>query len=330
MAENIDKENMIKVLDNFWKQCEEASMLGNDIKVSFPINGIIFCGMGGSAIPGDIIKSYIELSYPVEIVRDYKIPAWADKNTLVFIASYSGNTEEALSCFKSAKAKGTKIVCITSGGKLKKFCEDSKTPLIIVPSGIQPRDAIGYQTLPLLNVLINSKIISSTAKDDIKDMVGLLRKDIKEEAEALAKKLVNKIPLIYSSDRMVSVARAWKTKINENAKAQAFFNVFPEMNHNEMVGFTNLKADYYAIFIDDKDDHPRIKKRMEITKKLLNEKRCPVLILKLTGPNRLARIFSCILLGSYVGYYLALEYGTDPTPVKMVEDLKKELGEYIK
>jgi glucose/mannose-6-phosphate isomerase len=121
------------------------------------------------------------------------------------------------------------------------------------------------------------------------------------------------------------MAKVWKAKINENAKCPAFFNEFPELNHNEMVGFTRLNGNYYVIMMEDEEDHERIKRRMEVTKGLLQKQGCPVLLMKITGKDRLARIFSTVLLGSYVGYYLALEHGVDPTPVTMVEDLKKTL-----
>ena len=328
-ASKIDKENMISVLDNFWKQCDDASRLGKNIVVGLPVNGIVICGMGGSAIPGDIIQSYIDVSYPIIVNRGYDIPRWVDKKTLVFVISYSGNTEESLSCFRQAKLKEAKIVGISSGGKLEKFCFQGSVPFIKVPSGIQPRDASGYLTLPLLNVLNSSRIINMPS-DEYEGLMKSLAKDYHDKAEELAKKLVNKIPIIYASGRMACVARAWKTKINENAKVQAFWNEFPELNHNEMVGFTDLKGDFFVIMIEDEKDHPRVAKRMKITAGLLKSKGCHVLTMKVSGKNRLSNIFSTILMGSYVGYYLALEYGTDPSPVVLVENLKKDLGEYIK
>lgn len=327
--DSIDKENMLGVLDNFWRQCEESLQLGKNIKVDKPINGIIFCGMGGSSYPGEIVKGYVDLDIPVEVIRDYTVPKWANKDTLIFIISYSGNTEESLSCFKSAKARGSKIVCIASGGNLAVMCERTGTNIVNIPSGIQPRSATGYMTIPILNILSRSRIIEDQT-DKIVRMINILKKDVKENAKNLAKRLVDKVPIIYTSTKLISVAKMWKVAINENAKAQAFFNALPEANHNEINGFVNKRADFFCIFIEDADDHPRIKKRMEVTKDLMQEWECHTLILKLTGSNPLARIFSAILMGQYVGYYLALEYETDPTPVEMVKGLKKKLGVYIK
>ncbi|MBI4149815.1 bifunctional phosphoglucose/phosphomannose isomerase [Candidatus Woesearchaeota archaeon] len=324
MPAEIDKEHMIDVLDNFWKQCETASQFGLDGKINPPVNAIVIAGMGGSALPGEILRAYLGTKMLIYSCRDYNLPEWANKNTLVFCVSYSGNTEETLSTYKDARKRGCKLVCIASGGKLSDACVRDKVPFVRVPGGIQPRDAIGYMTIPILNILMASKIISKNA--DTTHVTSALKTVDKEKAQEIAKKLFNKIPIFYSSRRMAALAMIWKIKVNENAKCQAFFNVFPEMNHNEMVGFTHMKGDFYIIMMEDEEDSDHIKKRMEITKHLLQKQGCPVLLLKITGKNRLARIFSTLLLGAYVGYYLALEYKIDPSPVVMVEELKKMLA----
>ncbi len=314
---------MIAVLDRFWKQCDEASTLGLSVKIDPPVNAIIIAGMGGSAIPGDVLRSYLGNKIMIHSCRDYSLPAWANKHTLVFCVSYSGNTEETLEVYREAKKRGCKLVCLSSDVKLADWSMRDNAPHIHVPTGIQPRDALGYQTIPLLNVLMMSKIIPKNA--DIASMISVLKAVDKGKAEEIARKLVDKVPIIYASSSMVALAKTWKSKINENAKCPAFFNEFPEMNHNEMVGFTHGKGNFYLILMEDEEDHARIKKRMEITKELIQKQGHPVLLMKITGKNRLARIFSTILLGSYVGYYLALEYKVDPSPVVMVEDLKKML-----
>lgn len=324
VATVIDKENMLAVLDGFWKQCDEASQLGLNIRVTGQIDAIIVAGMGGSGMPGEILRSDLSTKVHIHSCRDYLLPGWAGKNTLVFCISYSGNTEETLSAYKDARKKGCRIVCIAAGGKLLDYAQRDKVPFVRVPSGIQPRDAVGYQTIPVLNILMQSGVISKTA--DIQKMIPILQMTDRQKARDIARNLLNKIPVIYASSRMIGLAKIWKAKINENAKCQAFYNEFSEVNHNEMVGFTNLKADYYIIMIEDEEDHERIRKRMEITKQLLQQQGCPVLLMKLTGKNRLARIFSTILLGSYIGYYLALEYKVDPSPIAMVDELKRMLS----
>lgn len=319
-----DSNNMLGVLNVFYRQCEQAMALGTDITFDQPVNSILFCGMGGSALPGDILQCYLADSMiPLHIIRDYAVPGWVNKNTAVFIISYSGNTEETISMYKKAKAKQCKIVAISAGGDLKELAKNDEVPHIEVPKGINPRDAIGYLTIPIITILQNSGIAPPTK--DLPNMIRMLKQDHQQKAKEIAAKLANKIPIIYSSKHLFCVARIWKIKINENAKTPAFWNEFPELNHNEMNGFINPKGDYFVVFISDQDDHPRIKKRMEITRKLLTDKKIPTLELRLTGENRLARIFSAILLGSYVSYYLALSYNIDPNPVEMVEELKARL-----
>lgn len=314
---------MLGVLAAFPQQCEEAIGLGTHIKVKPPVNAVVVCGMGGSALGAEILKSYLNEKIPFFIVRDYTIPTWLNKNTLVFIVSYSGNTEETLSCYTEAKRRECTVVCISSDGKLRDLAARDGTHTIDVPRGMMPRDSLGYQSIPVLNVLMNSGIISPT--NELNSLVRIIKQDVRDKASQIAERMLNKIPIIYSSEKMACYAKIWKAKINENAKVQAFANVFPELNHNEMVGFTNTLGEYYMVIIEDEEDHERTKKRMQITKEFMQERGIPVMLLKVMGKNRLARIFSTIILGSFVGYYLALEYNIDPTPITMVEEFKKKM-----
>lgn len=321
--QTIDTQNMKAVLDNFPQQCKQALMLGRNIKIKTPISALVFCGVGGSAIPADIIKAAFDLPFPVIETRDYTIPKWVKSDALVFAISYSGDTEETIANYSEARKRGCQIISLSSGGKLYELCRQYNTPHIAVPKGIQPRDAIGYQTLPLLNVLIDNRILGDRTRDDMEDMISIISGDYHAKAKPIAEKLIDKVPLIYASRAMSVAAHAWKTKINENAKVHAFWNEFPELNHNEIVGFTSAKSDFFVIMIEDDADHPRTKKRMEITRDLIKEKGTPVFMMKLTGRNALAKIFSAIYLGSYVGYELALRYNTDPSPVEIVQQLKR-------
>lgn len=321
-----DSHDMKTVLDCFYQQCREACHLGNSITVQAPIRAIVVAGMGGSALPGDILTCYLrESRLPVFVNRDYALPAWVTHNTLVFVISYSGNTEETVKMLADAKKRGCKIVVITGGGKLREIAREEKLPWIQIPQGIQPRDATGFMTIPILRILERSGVIG--LNNEIEATLDALRKDHSRQGEIIAKKLVGKIPMIYSSQAMYCLARVWKIKINENAKVQAFWNTFPEVNHNEMVGFTNPCGDYYFLFIEDLEDGRQIRKRMSVMKSMLESKGYPVLMIRLSGKSRMARLFSAILLGSFVGYHLALLGRTDPTPVEMVEEFKTRLKE---
>lgn len=320
---NLDKHNMIGILDQFHEQCNYAMTLAKNINVKGSLNGIIVAGMGGSAIAGDLVRCYIKEGIPFVLPRSYHLPDWVNKNTLVFVVSYSGNTEETIAMYEEAKRKACTIIVISSGGKLKQKALREKMPYVEVPTGLPPREAVGYQAIPMLTILEQSGIVGPC--QDMKTLIPILKKHNKEQSKEIAKRLMNKIPLIYASQEMSCLANIWKIKMNENAKIQSFAHVIPEMNHTEIQGFDNLLTDYFVIILQDEEDHPQIKKRMEITKQILQEKNIPALLVRITGKNRLARLFSSLLMASYVSYYLALIYKTDPFPFPTIEAFKKQL-----
>lgn len=334
---SIDKSNLRQVILDSPNQFLKALEFSKDIKIKGKFNQIIICGMGGSALTGDILKTYLaekKINLSVFICRDYNLPFFADKNTLIFASSYSGNTEETISCFQEAKKKKLNIIGFSKNGRLEKLCRENNIPFVKYPNdgpNFQPRFALGYSFTSFVSVLINQKIIKD-CRNEIKNLAKYLfnlNLELENEGKKIAKKLAGKIPLIYSSSKYSeSVARIIKIKFNECSKTQAFYNKFPELNHNEMVGFTKLQGNYYIIILKDPKDHPRNIKRMEITSQLLQKKGIPLLIYQMKGKNILEKIFSTIILGDWISYYLALEYKQDPTPVKMVEDFKKRLGKY--
>ena len=325
MANKTDKSNMINILESIPEQIAEAVKLAKDVKVTDPVKRIMVAGMGGSAVSGDILKAYLRDKIDVTVNKDYSLPELAGKETLLFIVSYSGNTEETISAFRTAQRKNMNMVVITTGGKLEELSKISKTPCIIIPKGFQPRAALAYLFFPMLAVLYNSHFIDNPVEDIKNTIKALKNPKFKERAQDLAEKLVEKIPLIYSSEKMGVVAYRWKTQFNENAKIHAFCHVFPELNHNELVGYGNIKAGYHVVIIKDDDDYVKIKKRMDITKRLISEAGINVTEMVIKGDCFLTKLFSAIYLGDLTSYYLALKYGTDPTPVDVIEELKKEL-----
>lgn len=325
---SVDSGNMLGVVDSFPEQIEEAAALAGSTRVSGEITGIIVAGMGGSGHPGDMLKAYaqnIGLKIPVFVVRDYELPGFAASRTLVFAISYSGNTEETISALKAALRKGCRIVVITSGGKLRQVAEQHRLPLVIVPQGIQPRLSLGYMFVPMLSVLSNSGLMKD-AEADVRKAASFLRESRpREQARQLAGKMAGKVPLIYSSAQMGIAAYIWKILINECAKAHAFSNVLPEMDHNEINAFRNLEAKYYAVFLQDELDSERVRARMAITKDIISKSGVESTQIMLKGNSFLAKLFTAIQAGMYVSYYLALKYGTDPTPVPVIEELKARL-----
>jgi len=314
---------MLGVLDDFPKQCKDALSLPKGITVKGEVTSIVVCGMGGSAIGGDLLKLYLSSSkIPVFVSRDYKVPEFVDEYTLVFTVSYSGNTEETLSSFHDAKKKNAKIIALTTGGELSKLAGK----IIKVPAGLQPRAAIGYLFFPMVGVLYNSNMVD-IKNDDLNEMLTLLndKENLKTQAQELAKKIQGKTPIIYSSELLKPVAYRWQTQINENAKYPAFHSAFPEMNHNEINSVSAMDRNRFtAILLKDPNDHPRIKKRMEICKQVM-ERKIDVNEVEVKGSSLLARMFSTIYLGDYTSYYLAMRERVDPTPVQVIEWLKKQL-----
>jgi glucose/mannose-6-phosphate isomerase len=326
----LDPEHMERTILEMPLQIKTAYELGRDIKLQGTFNRIIICGMGGSCIPGDLLKIYLnDSNIPIETFRRYSLPNYIDKNTLVFCISYSGSTEETLSMYKEAARKGCKIVCICSGAKLEKLAETNRTPLIKVPAGLQPRAAVVYQFFPLIRVLENNGLIPSKEKE-VKNLIDSLQKqNIKDLAMKLSEKLFNKIPLIYASEKFYPVAYRWKTQFNENSKVMAFSHSFSELDHNEITGYTNLKGDFYAIILTIDEDEHRMQKRIQITKDLIQKKGVPVIEINIKGNYFLTKIFSAIQIGDLASVYLAFKYYADPGDTSLIEELKEKLGPYI-
>lgn len=318
---------MIEVLKKFPEMLKEALSFGDDISFQKEfIENIAVLGMGGSGYTGDLLKTYLELDIPLFVFKDYKMPKFIGKNSLVFAASYSGNTEETISAYRLAINRGCKIVTISAGGKLEELARLNKTPHILLPKGIQPRLTTPYQFVAILNVLVSTglieeqeSIINACAKD-LKNNIDKIEGNAKE----LASKVKGKVPMIYASEKMFCIAEKWKTDVNENAKTHAFYNMFSEFNHNEICAYENPVGNFHVIIISDEKDHERIKKRIEIFKKLLKEYKTPVTEVSISG-KLMTRLMSNILMGLFFAYNLALEYGIDPTPVEIIEKLKKDL-----
>ena len=321
----IDSSNMLKAIEDFPIQCKTALGLAKGITVSGKVDKIIVAGMGGSAVGGDLLRLYMHDSkIPVMTIRDYKLPNFVDENTLVFAVSYSGNTEETLSAFDDATRKKAKIVAVTSGGQLAEKAKKA----IKIPSGLQPRAAVGYLFFPVLGVLANSGIVN-VSNDEINEMLQVLSKkdDYIQFGERLAKKIGSRTPLIYASEQFSAVAYRWKTQFNENSKVAAFAHTFSELNHNELVGYQTMpKEKFITIFIRDNHDNDRIQKRMEITKEIISQK-VDVEEVYTKGSFMLSRLFSALHYADYISYYLAIHNKIDPTPVHVIENLKKRLAE---
>lgn len=338
-----DNSNMFEVLVNFSRQIEEAVAIGGGIKLDkeYPdVKNIVICGMGGSAIGGDLLRSVLqyEIKIPIYINRNYRLPAFAGENTLVIASSYSGNTEETLSAYQEAKERGCKIICISSGGNLSLLAENEGIFLIKIPRGYQPRCAIAYSFFPLLKLLNKLGFVSDKSKETLR-IISKMKKRSHEypvliegnPALKIAQYLQGKYPVIYSSTDLLDIVNLrWRGQINENAKSMAFGSLLPEMNHNEILGWQEnpeLMKKLLIISLEDKDDHPQIKKRQKITFSLISNLSDMLLEIEGEGESLLERVFDLIHLGDWVSFYLAVLYKVDPTPVEKINYLKSKLTE---
>ena len=303
--------------------------------------------MGGSAIGGDLLRATFEpwLTCPVTVVRDYHLPAYVGPDTLVIAASNSGNTEETLSAYAHRRgAHGAPILAVTTGGKLDELAESDGVPLIKLPAtGMQPRAAVGYAFVPLVVAAVRLGLLPDSVMRDIDEGAGVLLTvrnalgpDVppaSNPAKQLANAWVGKLPFIYGSqaERGV-VAYRWKTQINENAKALALANVFPELNHNETVGWSGthgqagVEKHLSVVILRDRTEPAHIVRRVELTKELLADRHVHIDESWSTGSSALARTMSLVYTGDFASCYLALAYGEDPTPVKAIDWLKQQLS----
>jgi glucose/mannose-6-phosphate isomerase len=336
-----DRSRMIDFCVNSARNYREAASLAEKIKVSYPKpSNIIVAGMGGSAIGGDLLKDWAkdQLSLPLEVNRDYDLPAYADKDTLVLVTSYSGDTEETLSAFLDALKRKCMIFCLSSGGALIENAQRLGIPFLRVKGGMPPRAALPYMFTPLLLYLEKAGLVKG-APGELSEAMQLLDKVSTENApdkptvenysKALALNIGKTSPVTYGFSFYRSVAMRYKQQFNENSKVPSKSDVFSELNHNEIVGWEraeNLAASFSAIFLRDKEEPSAIQSRIEITKELMEQEGVAALLeVQAQGKSRLARMLSTTLIGDFTSVYLSILRAVDPTPVKTINYLKETL-----
>ena len=344
---DLDKYNMLDILLGLPKQCQDATGIAKGFKIppgyqAGLFNKVLFTGLGGSAIGGDIVRAYLSdrISMPIVVNRNYDVPAFVDKKTLVFACSYSGDTEETISAYSRIKKKGAKLIVITAGGRMKKLSDKDKVPCILIPAGIPPRTAIGYMVVIPLVILSRMKFIrkQDAALKETIDVLKYLKQNILNPsvpaplnvAKCIAEKLYNRFIIVYGADNFLgAVAARWRQELEENSKVLALAGVFPEMNHNEITGWEDVRhisKDFSVIFLRDKDEHPRVSRRIEISRDIIKRRAENIIEIASTGKSLLARTFSLIYTGTFVSFYLAILNNADPTPVNNVTYLKKQLA----
>ncbi len=294
--------------------------------------GLIICGMGGSAIGGALARAALgdDLGLPMLVFRDYELPPWTATERAVLCSSYSGDTEETLACFEAAEALGATRYVVTTGGALAEAARTAGVPVIGLPAGLQPRHSVGYGFTVACEIaaLIGVSPGVRTEIDTAAAHLEQARAQLAERAAEIAEQLAGSIPLLYGCDMTIPVAYRWKCQLNENAKQHAFANELPELDHNEIVGWTPNAGSrsFSAVFFGDSDQHPRKRERAELTAKLIEPSATAVIWIETEGEMRIERLLRAVMLGDLVSLHLAAANGVDPGPVGMIDDLKHGLG----
>jgi glucose/mannose-6-phosphate isomerase len=290
--------------------------------------GLIVCGMGGSAIGGDLAAAALgdRATRPITIVRGYALESWTGPDSLVLCASYSGNTEETLACFEAAGAAGAGRVVLTTGGQLAELARAEGVPVIGVPAGMQPRAAVIYMVVAVLEcaALCGAAPGVHAEIDSAAELLGTIAPS---DAEPIAGALQGTVPVIHGAGPTAAIARRWKTQINENAEAAAFWSELPEADHNELCFWERAATPFSGVFLEDPDQHPRIQHRIELTAAELERAGAPALRVAARGETRLERVLSLVMLGDLVSVQLAELHGVDPTTVEALDRFKAALAD---
>ncbi len=342
---DIDPEGMLKAEEEFYGQLSGAKDIMAETDLSGlsgkELKGLAVLGMGGSGFSGDIIKALIadEVKIPVEVVKGYNLPAFVGESWLVMAVSYSGNTEETISALNQAIERGCRVLIECSGGKLEKLASSSGYNMIKIPSGLQPRGAIGYLFYPAYLALDKLGLIDID-KDDEEEALDLIKERsviynrntpiAKNPAKKLAVEIGDRLPIVYGTEGIyAALAYRLKCEVNENGKTPCWWHNFAELNHNETVGWERLSditKDFAVITFRDPDETPKIKARIDVTLDQLSGNVGSIIQIPVEGRSKLARALSALYLGDIATVYHAILTGVDPTPVVKIESLKKELA----
>jgi glucose/mannose-6-phosphate isomerase len=333
-----DPQNQFKVLIDTYTQIDYAWNNKFDIdKIKREkVDSILVSGLGGSAISADLIKNFLhaELKVPFIVNRNYSLPKFVNKKTLVIISSYSGNTEETCSVFKEAIKRNCNIICLTTGGKIEALANENNIPVVKLLKGYQPRYSLGLSFFSLLKILQQLEII--TSQDEVvRQIIYIWENKGKEYSEEnnlaynYAEKIVGFIPIIYSADDITSAAGyRFKCQFNENAKLHAFHNVIPELNHNELIGWeTFSEKQMYAKLLNilDSSYHPQVKKRFQITSELASENKIELINFESSENDVKVRLMDLIYLFDWITYYTAILRGFDPSEIRNIDSMKQRL-----
>jgi glucose/mannose-6-phosphate isomerase len=334
IIENLDKNNMFSVIKDLYKHVEHSFEIIKESSLHKVdrFKNIVICGMGGSAIGGDFVKTVLfnELTIPIYVNRDYNLPNWTDSKSLVIICSYSGNTEESISCLKQSIDLDINPIIISSGGYILNKAIQNNYSYVQLPPSIQPRAAFGYSASLLLLTLNKLNLIKDELKEGLFDSINILKNmseelsDICDDNRAImfSSEIYNKYPIIYGTPLTDIVSLRFRCQLAENTKILSSHFMIPEQNHNEIEGFLNANMENLAIiWIYDIDDHPRNIKRVKLTSSILEEVKDQYRFCE-SGENLVIRLFKLIYFFDWVSFYGAMHNNINPTPVNTILQLK--------
>lgn len=340
----LDKDNIFEMIGAQPEQLRRnyADTMQADVTAQdgVGVSSIVLAGMGGSALAANIIKNWLydHFVVPFEVIRGYNLPDYIGPDTLVILSSYSGNTEETLACYNQAIGQNCRIAIMTAGGKLMELAKNNKHILLDLPADFQPRLAVFAGLKALACLFEDMRLVSTTDLrgqlintcdylEKIKHAMSPDNTTAENTAMAIAEKLAGKVAIIYGGSMLGSAAYKWKIDINENGKQLAFYNTYPELNHNEFQGWMfPEKKSVVTVQLESSFENGQMQKRMDVTKKLLKDHGFKPIIVNAQGDTKVSQLLSTILLGDYVSAYIGILNGINPTPVELVEKLKKELG----
>jgi glucose/mannose-6-phosphate isomerase len=331
----IDKSNAYSSVVSLAKQCRQAWSETQELK--FPlehknVKNVVLCGMGGSAYAAFIIKSLFDdvLKVPFELVNGYHLPSYVNEDTLVLLSSYSGGTEEAISCANEAVSKNAKISGVTNGSKLGKFLKDRNLPGYIFDAKYnpakQPRLGQGYMIIGHIGILKNIGLIELSGIEKSFDFLEKNLENIENEAKSMAKDLEEKIPVFVSSEHLSGNSHIIRNQTNENSKNFATYSLLPELNHHLMEGLSHPeeKVLKFVFFLSELYS-PIIKKRVKLTQEVVGKNGVDSIVLEVKGSDKVEQMLYVLAFGGYLTFYLAISYGLDPSPIPWVDYFKNEL-----
>ena len=333
----MDSQDALGVASGQWRMLQTTYELP---ELNYDVENIVFAGMGGSALWALLSRTWPGYKVPFEVWRKYDAPNYVSEKTLMIVSSYSGNTEETLSALAAGEAAGAHIVIAASGGKLAEIAKEKGYPITILPESSQPRYAAMNGLKSLVTILERAGLVSeSGAEQTLHSASDFLEKEIanwlpdvptsKNPAKQLALEVAGTSPVIYGGPLMAPAAYKWKISFNENAKNVAWTNEIPEFSHNELLGWTSHPVDkpYSVIDLRSSFEHPRVQKRFEVTERVLSGKRPAPHVIEAKGASVLEHMLYCVALGDFVSLYTALLNGLNPTPVDLIEKMKKALDD---